>query len=47
MGKKVAQVIVKGNSEHNLPFLIAIGQLIVSWSNNESLFPCHSSTSLA
>lgn len=35
---KTARIIVKGNTDHNLPFLVAIGQLVISWANNESLF---------
>ena len=35
---KTATIVVKGNTDHNLPFLVAIGQLVISWANNESLF---------
>src|SRR5688500_13665532 len=36
--EKVARVQIHGKIAHNAPFLLAIGGLVVNWSNCESVF---------
>jgi hypothetical protein len=35
---KVAKVPIHGKAAHNMAFLVSIGNLIVNWANNESVF---------
>lgn len=35
---KVVRVPIHGNAAHNSAFLVSIGNLVVNWANNESVF---------